>query len=307
MPVQQNSRTDWRYRVVQDPNWRRTTTWLLTDPGFNTTPGDQDFPAIIPGAFQLANKYGIAARAQFEVTGSGISLLSLDKPFIPPVWENPKGYQRSVELLTWIQTRTSEYDAEEVKPFHQDDWPVPRGYPFTNSNRGFATGTPPLLLAFPFNQYDWPVPKGYPFPLQNRGFVSGTHPLLLAIPFNQFDWPVPRGYPFPLEDRGYIHPSFPAILQPPFAQLHWPVPKGYPYPINLRFLGPQVFHYIYERAGFGTISDTLADGFRIFDIMADGGTLSDAFADGWRISDAYADGATIEDELSNGGILTDGH
>ena len=347
MPIQQGSRTDWRYRVVTDTNWLRDSYWLLTDPGFNTTPGDQDFPAVVPGAHQLAGKYGIASRSQFEVTGSGVYLLSLDVPVIPPVWENPKVYQRSVELLTWIQARTEEYDAEEVKPFHQDEWPVPRGYEFPNANRGFVQGIPgapfweitlnpffqtdwpvprgypfptenrgftqstwQVLLGIPFAQLDWPVPRGYPFPTQNRGFVAGTHPLLLAVPFNQFDWPNPFKYAFdlklPTENRGFVSGT-PALLRAvPFAQLDWPVPKGYPYPISLRFLGPQLLHYIYERAGFGTISDALADGFRLFDMLADGGTLSDAFADGWRISDAYADGATIEDELSNGGRLTDG-
>lgn len=314
MPVQQNSRTDWRYRVAQDPNWRRTTTWLLTTPDYNTVPGKQEFPAIVPGAHQIAGKYGIASRSQFEVTGSGVYLLSLDVPIRPQVWENPKGYLRANELLTWIQTRTSEYDAEEIKPFHQDNWPVPRGYPFPNSNRGFAQGIPEPtfweITLNPFFQTDWPVPRGYPFPTQNRGFTQSTWQVLLGIPFAQLDWPNPTKYAFnlrlPIENRGFVAGT-PALLRAvPFAQLHWPVPRGYPYPISLRFLGPQLLHYIYERAGFGAISDALADGFRLFDMLADGGTLSDAFADGWRISDAYADGATIEDELSNGGTLTDG-
>ncbi len=57
------------------------------------------------------------------------------------------GYRRSVELMTWIQTRGPEYDDQEVKPFHQDEWPVPRGYPFPTEDRGFVSGSPLIVIA----------------------------------------------------------------------------------------------------------------------------------------------------------------
>ena len=299
MAVQPNSRTDWRWRVVADHNWRRQSQDLLTQPGFNLVPGDAEFQAFFPEAYRRRHT------DRGFVQSAPMSLLSLDTPVFPPVWENPKGYRRSVELLTWIQTRGPEYDDQEVKPFHQDEWPVPRGYPFPLENRGFVAGSPLIVIATPFNQTDWPVPKGYPFPLENRGFVSGSPLIVIATPFNQLDWPVPKGRPFPLEDRGFIHPASPDLLLTPFNQLDWPVPKGRPYPISLRWLGPQSLHYIYTRAGYGIVSDAYAYGGKVLDDFTHGGTLSDAFAHGLLLSDDFAYGGTIDDDYTDGGTATD--
>ena len=278
MPVQRNSRTDWRWRVVTDPqhgSQNARNAWLLTTPNELTTSGQQEYPDLIPGAHARARNFTVAINAQPWVDGITFPLrdIQAQPPLRPFDWPVPRGYARSNELLTWIQTRGPEYDDQEVKPFHQDEWPVPRGYPF---------------------------------PIEDRGFVTGSPLIVIATPFNQTDWPVPRGYPFPLEDRGFIHPAFPELLIAPFYQLDWPVPKGRPYPISLRWLGPQLFHYIYTRKGYGVVTDAYAYGGKVLDDFTHGGTLSDAFAHGLLLSDDFAYGGTIDDDYTHGGTATDG-
>ena len=252
MPPQQSSRTDWRYRVARDQNWRRSP-WLLTTPDYNTTAGDQALPVFFPEAYRRRHTdRGFAA-------SSPMALLTYTDPSIPPVWGNPTGYQRPIELLTWIQTRGPEYDDQEVKPFKQDEWPVPRGYPFPIEDRGFVQNSPLIVIATPFRQDNWPVPEAFAHrkrvPTSNYGFAKGWDAHYLSL----------RHVPF------YMH--------------DWPVPRGYPYPLSLRFQGPQVFLYIYVAKGYATLSDSYAYGARLSDDFAYGGTIDDTYAHGGTISD----------------------
>lgn len=309
MAVMPNSRTDWRWRIAHDPGTAPSQIWLLTDPQYNLIAGHDEFPAFFATAFlrRYTDRGFVQAPSQplvAEATGV---------PFRPLDYPNPRAYQRSLDLRTWIQTRRPIYDAQEVEPFYQTNWPNPRGYPFPLSNRGFVAGTPLLLRMSPFVQTDWPNPRGYPFPLSDRGFAAGTPLLLTMSPFFQTEWPLPGRFAFdkklPIANRGFVKgwgALYLDIRWDPFNQLDWPVPKGRPYPISLRFLGPQSFLYIFEQAGYGDIMDMYADGGSLFDMLANGGDLADEYANGGALFDSFSDGGDLSDEYSNGGWLSDG-
>ena len=218
MAVMRNSRTDWRWRVARDLGSRASNQWLLTSPNENTTSGRQEFPAFFPAAYKRANNYRVAINAQSGVTGMNINQMLAEVPFSQSDWPVPRGYRRSRELLTWLQTRRPIYDDQEVQPFNQTDWPVPKGRPFPLENRGFVQGSPRFLIEPPFAQYDWPNPTGYAYArrhgIANRGFVQGTPALLLAIPFHQTEWPNPWGYNQSGRSRFWQAPR--TIYIPPF-------------------------------------------------------------------------------------------
>lgn len=225
MPVQQNSRTDWRWRVVRDQNSTQPAAqqWLLTTPNANLTVNAAAIPDFFPSAYKRAPTWGISVRSQFEVTGRSHLLDGQDVV----------------------------YGAPGQVPTY--DWQVPTGYAsrlkFPLSNRGFVQGTPPLLLAAPFSQLDWPVPKGYRRAPDLRGFVQPSPLIILAVPFSQLDWPVPKAARRGVSLRGFVfgmgEPLY-QLFEKPFLQNDWPLPPhAYPRSIALRWTGPQLLPAIY--------------------------------------------------------------
>lgn len=127
-------------------------------------------------------------------------------------------------------------------PFHQHDWPNPRG-PYS-ARQDFVASSPIVLLSAtpsPFIQSDWPNPSGPEFPIVLRGFVAPQILVLVdsgAKPFLQSDWPNPRGYETAVELRTWNQNLSESTLAPipPYIQRQsdWQNPRGPEFPSHLR-------------------------------------------------------------------------
>jgi hypothetical protein len=155
-----------------------------------------------------------------------LNLVGKDRlPFRQSDWPVPKGPQRAIDLLTWIDVHVR--FGKDALPFNQQDWPpVPKGWPprqdYQQAVRIGLIGKDTL----PFRQSDWPVPK-------TRLPVALTHIDIHVryagqdtLPFNQDDWPNPKGQP-PRQDWVVSSSiSLTTVTQAPFNQEDWPVPRG---------------------------------------------------------------------------------
>ena len=172
-------------------------------------------------------------------------------------YPNPKGYQRSVELLTFAPPiPLSLATFVQPVPTKMSDWPVPRGYVPGISLR---THIDPLKLnllgqdkfyGLGGPDYDWPNPRGYqrsidlltfapPLPLTTATFVQ-------PVPTKQTDWPVPRG-PIPsIALRTHVDPlklnlrgqdKFFGVGGPEYD---YPNPKGYRRAVDLLTFAPPI-------------------------------------------------------------------
>ena len=145
-------------------------------------------------------------------------------------------------------------------PTANHDWPVPRGYRFSNNLRtwinlglpypatmprapvfyrrpylpGVRWDPPPniIIMAFvqpPFVQREWPVPTRAK---SNQVLGINAAPQITSNPFRQRDWPVPTRSK-PNQTLGIY--AEPQITPNPFRQVDWPLPLHIKYRQSITF------------------------------------------------------------------------
>lgn len=140
-------------------------------------------------------------------------------------WPNPRGAQRPVDLLTWVQTNTTLLNAGTPGPFVPIDWPNPRAPQRSIDLLTWAQSNPQLLAGAlrPFIPNDWPNPQ------QVRRVIdlitwTQSSPLLLfptVRPVIPIDWPNPAArprdpnfYSFTLFNPNLTPPTPPPVTPP---------------------------------------------------------------------------------------------
>lgn len=206
-----------------------------------------------------------AYMSQGDVTGTDLLnvLRSQDKFFGPaglgPQYDypNPRGYIPAISLRTHLHPvqlnllGKDQFFGAAGQPPANLDWPVPKGYQFPISNRGFTWSTNiNTLVTFPkcFAMTDWPNPRGYVPAISLKTHLDPLKLTLLGK--DQFfgapgegptyAWPNPAGPRYPTHlGTFYQAPSLSNLLAPaPFNMADWPNPsRRTTTPINLTFTG----------------------------------------------------------------------
>jgi hypothetical protein len=205
-------------------------------------------PPYITGV--LPKDSGSSIRAQNDVySATLVNALIPGVTFRLPLVINPRGYDRSIDLLTWAWSTPLNL-LGQVFPAGTNvnyDWPNPRGYaPGVVDNRTWIQTLIPELIGkdqffgLPGNpNHDWPNPNGYPpGVVTNRTWVQNLVPDLAGK--DQFfglagnpnlDWPVPKGQIPVIDLKTWLQGFRPEGVTPPPpppSNYDWPVPKGYP-------------------------------------------------------------------------------
>ena len=119
-------------------------------------------------------------------------------------YPNPKGPIRSLDLLSWLESRSTLFPIPN--PLLNYDWPNPRGYlpvlwrTHTDSYKLTLIGQDQFFGGFGQGPtYDWPNPRGpvhnYDLKTWLQGFGLTEVTSINFIPFFNYDWPNPsRGF-----------------------------------------------------------------------------------------------------------------
>src|SRR6266853_481192 len=114
-------------------------------------------------------------------------------------------------------------------PFNQEDWPVPRGYVYSEWYRWVDNGNttlPTRDLTKPTNQSDWPNPRAYPRLVDYTWTEAGN----VILPIRDLTKPTfLRDFPNPYRTIWYRSVevsgnSLTGIVQNPFVRTDWPNP-----------------------------------------------------------------------------------
>lgn len=170
----------------------------------------------------------------------GVNVEASAAPLSARFWPNPMG--RVHRLRPDWQDRFK-LPLQQVLPFRQTEWPVPKGRLFPLELRTLADYAlpiePPIRALFPL--YDWPNPRGPLYPVFLRTWIDTFKlPLQGELPPRQLDWPNPRGPLYPSILRVYFasslpnEPPEPPPPTPPASFVPPPNPVGRAFPVALR-------------------------------------------------------------------------
>ena len=150
--------------------------------------------------FGAIGEFAIGEADEGGITASTTPPFTYDYP-------NPRGYLRSVDLLTWAwSSPIRQTDVFYGLGGPSFDWPNPRGYIPAIALRTWIQSTPLNLIGQDIfyglggPSIDWPNPRGPQFPISLRTYVQPTNLVALRPPpfyglagNPNFDWPNPRG------------------------------------------------------------------------------------------------------------------
>ncbi len=171
-------------------------------------------------------------------------------PTQPPDFQNPRGAAYPLDLRTWASNPMRVLTS--IKPFSQNDWPLPRGTEYPSANR--STLLTPVLTttvvpaAAPIGNLTNEPTRGAVYPIDARTstdnrLASTLAPPPAASPFAQHDWQTPRGVLYPIDLRTHTHALdlrlkdtfFGGPGQPPQLR-EWLLERKVEYPGSLRTL-----------------------------------------------------------------------
>lgn len=155
------------------------------------------------------------------------TLKGLDTFFGPPGYgpdydfPNPRGRSYHASLQRWEQANLLMTTLQPAlpAPFHQNEWPVPRGYvpaielrTFVDASEVWLFGTDKFFgLPGMGPDYDFPNPRGRTHHASLQRWEVGNQLLttlsqLATLPFRQLDWPVPKAQQPAISLRTWLDP-----------------------------------------------------------------------------------------------------
>lgn len=152
------------------------------------------------------------------------------QPFHQHDWPVPRGAVPSIVLRTHVDQTKINLIGQDQLPKNKSDWPVPRGPARASDLVVFLQNGFLTLNVRPNAQYSWPVPPGaLQGVITNKTHIDQTKRLLIGadqLPENQYDWPVPKGPARSSALVTWINPGLGPVVVRPQINYDWPVPRG---------------------------------------------------------------------------------